>query len=182
MPPMHLRRSLALAIGTILLAAPLSSCGFNLGTDRIYTPAAGTNDRSSSLDVLGAVIVSAEEGSGTFVATLVNNDLNNEATLESLEPGQSAGEEGERAVSIGEFSPITVPPGGLVNLAAEDRGIRVEGDFRAGQVVPLTLTVSGGDVLEMNVPVVPNCGEFEGIDGVGGTELCEVAPPVGGGH
>lgn len=176
MPPMHMRRFLALVTGALLLAAPLTSCGFDLATDRIYTPAAGTNNRDASVDVLGAVIVSAEEGAGTFVATFVNNDLAEDAAVESLSPA------GEGAVTVGEFSPITVDPNGLVNLAADDQqGISVQGeDVVAGHVVPMTLQLSGGQVVPLDVPVVPNCEEFEGIDGSGGD--CGIAEPEGGAH
>ena len=72
---MHLRRSLALATGALVLAVPaLTSCGFDYATDRIYTQAAGVNDRDATVDVLGAVVVSAEEGSGIFVASFSNNN------------------------------------------------------------------------------------------------------------
>jgi hypothetical protein len=54
------RRSWALAAGALLLAVPLSSCGFDKATEREYTPAAGANNRDASVDVLGAAIVSAE--------------------------------------------------------------------------------------------------------------------------
>jgi hypothetical protein len=44
-------------------------------------------------------------------------------------------------------------------------------------MVPVTVEVSRGQILEMTVPVVPNCNEFAGIDGTGGD--CEVAEPEG---
>jgi hypothetical protein len=164
------RRSWALAVGALLLAAPLSSCGFDNATERVYTPAAGTNNRDATVDVLGAVIVSAEEGSGTFVATFVNNDQEEDGVVEAITPE-------DEAIQF-DFSPVTVPPGGMVNLAAEgEEGVPVEGEISAGGVVPVTVQVSGGEVLEMTVPVVPNCNEFAGIDGTGGD--CEVAEPEG---
>jgi hypothetical protein len=176
MPLMHMRRTLTLAIGALLLAAPLSSCGFDLATDRIYTPAAGTNNRDASVDVLGAAIVSAESGSGTFIATFVNNDLEEEATVDGLTPAADAD------ATVGDFAPITVPPNGLVNLAADDQGgVPVTGDgVNAGGVLSMTVQLSGGQVVELDVPVVTNCGEFEGIDGTGGD--CEIAEPEGGAH
>ena len=165
------RRSWALAAGALLLAVPLSSCGFDKATEREYTPAAGANNRDASVDVLGAAIVSAEEGSGTFIATFVNNDVAEDATVEAMTPGVETAQ-------IPDFSPITVAPGGLVNLGAEgEEGVAVEGEFGAGASVPITFQLSGGQVLEMTVPVVANCEEFEGLDGTGGE--CEVAEPVG---
>ena len=96
------RRSWALAAGALLLAAPLSSCGFDNATERVYTPAAGANNRDATVDVLGAVIVSAEEGSGTFVATFVNNDQVEDGVVEGITPD-------DEAIQI-DFSPVTVPP------------------------------------------------------------------------
>lgn len=178
---MHMRRSLALVSGALLLAAPLSSCGFDLATDRVYTPAAGANERDASVDILNAAIVSAQEGSGTFIATFVNNDTEQSATVESLAPSQAgAGSDPDQITAFPQFSPIEVEPGGLVNLAGEDAGVAVEGDFTAGDVVSLVVQLASGETVEVDAPVVPNCYEFEGIDGP--VSDCEIAEPVGGGH
>lgn len=171
MRAMHLRRSLALLSGALLLAAPLSSCGFDPATNRINTVAAGTSDRDQSVDVLGAVVVSAEEGSGTFIATFVNNSTTDSASVDGLGP------QGETQAQAVDFSPIDLEPGSLVNLAEDDQGVTVEGDFAAGDVLPLVVQLSGGETVELGVPVVPNCREWEGLDGTGGD--CEVAEPVG---
>jgi len=165
---MLLRRSLALVTGALLLAAPLASCGFDPATNRVNTITPGTSDRDGTVDVLNAVIVSAEEGSGVFITTLVNNDLTNEASLDSM-----AADDAE-AVQVSEFPSVTVAANGLVNLAADDEEpIPVEGELAAGDVIPMTLQLSGGQVVRLDVPVVPNCDEFAGIDGEGGD--CEVA-------
>lgn len=167
---MQLRRSLALVSGALLLSAPVASCGFDPATDRINTITPGTSDRDGTVDVLNAVIVSAEEGSGVLVTTLVNNDNEQEASLDSVTADDA------EAVQVGEFSAISIDPNGMVNLAAEDQeGIPVEGELAAGDVVPLTLQLSGGQVVQLDVPVVWNCEEFAGIDGEGGD--CEVVEP-----
>jgi hypothetical protein len=171
MRAMHLRRSLALLGGALLLAAPLTSCGFDLATNQVNTIAAGTNNRDTSVDVLGAAVVSGEEGSGTFVATFVNNDVEEPATVESLEP-QDAG-----AAQVVDFTPIEIAPNGLVNLAEEDQRVVVEGDLAAGDNLPMVVQLGSGDTVELDVPVVPNCNEWEGIDANPGD--CEVAEPEG---
>lgn len=163
---MQLRRSLALVSGALLLTASVSSCGFDLATDRVNTITPGTTDRDGTVDVLNAVIVSAEEGSGVFITTLVNNDLEEQASLDGL-----AADDAE-AVQVEEFTPITLDANGIVNLADEE-GIPVTGEFQAGDVVPMTLQLSGGQVVQVKVPVVWNCEEFAGLDGDGGE--CEVA-------
>jgi hypothetical protein len=155
---MHLRRSTALALGALLLATPaLTACGFNYATDRDYTPAAGVNNRDAKVDVLGAVIVSKQDGSGTFIASLSNNDQEHEATVDSL-----AGAEGN-TIQVGDFSAITIPPGGLVNLA-DKGGVPVSGDFKAGEFVPVTLTFGDGEEVVMKVPVVLDDGIYDGLD------------------
>lgn len=160
---MHLRRSLALATGALVLAVPaLSSCGFDYATDRIYTQAAGVNDRDATVDVLGAVVVSAEEGSGVFVASFSNNSDVEEGVVESIE-GDATAES---------FEPVEIPPGGFVNLA-EEGGAEVTGDFEAGNFVSVTIIFGNGERVQMDLPVVPNCGVYEGLDGVSDPEQCE---------
>ena len=71
---MNVRRSIAAA--ALLLAVPaLSACGVSFGapTDQVYNPSVGVDDQSGQVDVLNALIVSGSNGSGTVVATLVNN-------------------------------------------------------------------------------------------------------------
>ena len=72
------------AAGALALATALSSCGFDYATDRVYTPGAGPNDRDGQVDVLGAVVVSGQDGSGTLVASFANNDPDNSATVSSM--------------------------------------------------------------------------------------------------
>ncbi|MQW76166.1 hypothetical protein GHK92_09790 [Nocardioides sp. dk4132] len=151
---MHLRRKLTLAVSATVLAVPvLSSCGFDYATDRVYTPAAGTNNRDEDVDVVGAVVVAAQPGSGTFVAGLSNNDPDEPRTLVSV-----AGE----GVNLKGLKDLEIPPRGYVNLADED--VHVDGEVAAGGYVTLQLEFDTGDAVELNVPVVTNCDEFEGMD------------------
>lgn len=165
---MHLRRTLATA-GTALLIATLSACGFDAATDRPYTPAAGTNDQDAGVDVLNAVIVAAEDGSGTFIASLANNDDEQDTALDELS-GVDATQ-----IEAGEFTPIEVPANGFVNLADEE-GVPVTGDFSQGDFVEVALSFEHGETVTMHVPVVTNCGEFAGLDGPEDPAACEPAP------
>ena len=125
------RRSLAFVLATVALAAPgLTGCGFDAATERPYTPAAGANDVSGVVDVLGAVVVSSAPGSGTFVATLANNDQQESQTFSTLAGGTGT------ELTVPEFDPIEIPRGGAVNLA-DDGGVPVTGDFGAGNFVSL---------------------------------------------
>jgi hypothetical protein len=162
---MHLRRTLALATGALLISPVLSSCAE--ATDRIYTPAAGVQNRAEDVDVLNAVIVSAEHGSGTFVASFVNNSTDEDATVEGLEGTDTANP------VTADTPNVQIPPRGLVNLATEG-GIEVTGEFGAGETVPVAISFGDGSTVEMRVPVVTNCDIWEGLDG-DDTAACEAA-------
>jgi hypothetical protein len=158
---MQTRRSLRLVAGALVLALPvLGSCGFGKATDQVYTPAAGTNDRDGDVKVLSAVIVAAQPGSGTFVASLSNNTPDNgDASLTGV---AGAGEWSDLSVDPAELS-VDIPARGLVNLVDEEP-ITVSGDFDAGQVAELTLSFESGDTVSMSVPIVFACNSYDGLD------------------
>ena len=152
-------RSLATATAVLALAAPLSSCGFDYATDREYAVNSAAENRDADVDVLNAVVVSGTEGSGTFVASLSNNDSEDEQTFTAV-----SGDDGV-SVEVSDFEPVTIPAGGLVNLAEPATDIVLTGDFAAGQVLPLTIDFGNGDRVMLNVPVVSNdSGYWEGLD------------------
>ena len=152
-------RSLATAAAVIALAAPLTSCGFDYATERTYTPAGGANNREGVVDVLSAVVVSGAEGSGTFVATLSNNDGVEEQSLTGISGGDGA------TIEPAEFEAVTVPAAGLVNLAEPPADIVLTGDFTAGNFVPLSFDFGNGERISLNVPVVADdIGYWEGMD------------------
>ena len=158
---MQPRRSLRLVAGALVLALPLlGSCGFGKATDRVYTPAAGTNNRDGDVKVLSAVIVAAQPGSGTFIATLSNNTPDNaSATLTGL---AGAGKWADLTVDPSDPS-IDIAARGFVNLVNEEP-ITVTGDFAAGQVAELTLSFESGDTVTMDVPIVFACDAYDGLD------------------
>ena len=152
-------RPLATAAAVLALAAPLTSCGFDYATDRVYTPANGANNRDGDVDVLSAVIVSAAEGSGTFIASFSNDDPEAEQTITAVTGAEGA------EVTAAEFEPVTVPAAGLVNLADPAAGIVLTGDFTAGNVVPLSIDFGSGERVSLNVRVVADdTGYWEGMD------------------
>lgn len=152
-------RPLATAAAVLALAAPLTSCGFDYATDREYDVTSAAASREGVVDVLNAVVVSGAEGSGTFIASFVNNDSDDEHTLTSV-----AGAEGA-TVTAGEFEPVTIEPAGIVNLADPAAGVVLTGDFTAGNVVPLSIAFGNGESVSLNVPVVADdTGYWEGMD------------------
>lgn len=166
----HLTRKLTLATAALALSVPaLASCGFDYATDRYYTPGVGANERSASVDVLAAVIVSSEPGSGTFIASFANNSLDEATTLETVS--------GDVAAQT--FEAIDIPAGGLVNLAEPPADIVVDGEFEAGDFVPVTVTFGTGEEVSLDVPVVANAGEYAGLDDGPTTSTEAPAPETG---
>jgi hypothetical protein len=152
-------RPLATAAAVLALAAPLSSCGFDYATDRVNQVSGGATNREGDIDVLSAVVVSAAEGSGTFIASFSNNIEDEPQTFTAV-----AGADGA-AITAAEFEPVPITAGGLVNLAEPAAGVVLTGDFAAGDVVPLSIDFGNGERISLNVPVVANdAGYWEGLD------------------
>ena len=155
-----------LAAGALLASPLLAGCGFNYQTDRINTISAGTNDRAGTVDVLGAVVIAGQDDSGLFVATLVNKDLENEISLDGIQKN-------DRVQPTGSEESLDIAPNGRVSLF-QTGGLAVEGTFKAGQFVPVTLTFSNGQSTTVNVSVVPPCHQYS-LD-----KLTELTLPSGG--
>ena len=164
------------AAGALALATVVSSCGFDYATDRVYTPGAGVNERDSSVGVLGAVIVSAQEGSGTLVASFANNSETDPATVSTI-----AGSGDDADVTATDFQPIQIKPGGLVNLATDGGVVLTGKGDSSGALVTLAIAFGDGESVTMDIPVVPPCHEYEGLDtsgdGSGTTDECTVESP-----
>ena len=171
---MHMRR--LTPVLALALAATLSSCGFDNATDRVYTPAAGAIARDASVDVLSAAIVSRAPGAGTFIAGLSNNSGSEDVVFEAIRPV------GDTSIAFEELEPRTIPPLGFENLAETGNGIPVTGDFTAGNFVTVQLSFDTGEDVEIDVPVVTDCDEFDGFDtseGAEGEEYdCEAIEPL----
>jgi hypothetical protein len=145
-----LRRTVA-ALALVIAAPALSSCADNFGaqTDQVYNPAAGVDDRAGSVDVLNALVVSGTDGSGTVIASLVNNDQVHADKLRSV---AGAGRDSSLTVTPG--GKTDVPADGMLNLAT-DGSIAVRGDrVRPGNFVELTFSFDRGQSVTMKVPVV----------------------------
>ncbi len=154
----RLRRRGSLAAAVLLLAAPaLTSCGFDYATDRVNTIAAGTNERSGAVDVLGAVVVADRDGSGVFVATLANS-TGDADSLENL-TGETD-EDGAATLAVaGDVSAFEIPARGRVSLI-EEGGVPVQGEFTVGDWVAVTLTFGSGQVTTLETNVVRPCYQY----------------------
>ena len=141
------------AIAALLLAPVLTACGFNAQTDQVYQAAVGPNDRSGSVNILNALIVSGTDGSGTFAGTLVNTDPTNDDTLESV-TGQGL---------TASRRPVDIPAGGTA-LLADTGELTLEGSaIKPGDWVELTFAFSSGQTTTMKVPVVEAAGDYSDV-------------------
>jgi hypothetical protein len=146
----NVRRSIAAA--AVVLAVPvLSSCGinFNAQTEQVYNPTAGVEDRSGEVDVLNALIVSGTDGSGTVIATLVNNDQVNEDTLKSV---SGAGKDTNISVKMG--GATTIPAGGFLNLATDGDITATGSEIVPGKFVDITFSFDRAQAVTLEVPVM----------------------------
>lgn len=142
------------AFAALLLAPALAACGFNAQTDKVYQAATGVNDRDGEVYVLNALVVSGEDGSGTLATSLSNQN--------QTQRDQLTGITGDGATATVD-KPITVPPGGLVNLADSGK-IAVDGsNVKPGGYVTLTLTFANGQSTTMKVPVVSHEGDYADV-------------------
>lgn len=141
------------AIAALLLAPALTACGFNVQTDQVYQPAVGVNDRSGTVDVLNALIVSGTPGSGTFAGTLVNKDATADDQLDGV---IGSGVTAARHT-------VDIPAAGNARLA-ESGLITLQGDaIEPGAFVELTLSFSSGQSTTVKVPVVAATGDYADV-------------------
>lgn len=151
----RLRRSIAVA--ALALTPVLASCGFDQPTDRVYTPGVGVNDRDGEVDVLNALIVSGAPGSGSVVATLSNNNVDEADRLTDISGA------GENSAQISLDSPIEVPRGGTVSVSDEAE-VSVEGErINSGAFVEITFTFENAEPVTVEVPVVARRGPYADI-------------------
>ena len=152
------------ALATVLVVPLAASCGFNLQTDQVYTPADGENSRAGEVDALNMLIVSETPGSGRLIGALVNNSSTEEDTL----TGVVGAEEDEQLQFTSAGGETAIPPGELLQLADDEAAaIEVTGDetaLQAGSFVRLTLTFQNAEPVTLNVPVLAPGEVYADVD------------------
>jgi copper(I)-binding protein len=135
-----------------MLVPALGACTYQ--TDQVYQPAVGVNYRTGAVDVLGAVVVSSSDGTGTFVASLANNEVEKSDRLIGV-----SGEGLEAQLA----APVEIGPEDLVNLA-DSGAVSVTGEgIQAGKFVRVSLEFESGEKAEVNAPVVPDNQEYTDV-------------------
>jgi hypothetical protein len=164
-----LRRKLALAAGLLCLGAPvLSSCGFDYATDRPNVIAhGGYQVEGDGMRVLAARIVASDDNHGVFVATIALNPTADPASDAASAPkltDLSVRQGSDAQLTAKSFAPIAVSDTGAVNMADPSvGGIKVSGEFTAGDSIPVTLSFSDGSTISVQTPVVTQCGPYASI-------------------
>jgi len=166
---MQIRRSLATTAAALIAVPLLASCGFNYNTDIDSDNVAGTTNRDGVVDVSAATIVSSGPDRGTFIANLSNNDQGAGAVFDSLQGGDG------NTIVAGDFAPVSIAPGGFVNLA-DGYELTITGSFGAGDVIPLSIGFDDGSTVSIDVPVVRACEEYAGLDASSTTESTTESP------
>lgn len=167
------RTARLLGAGALLLAAPAFASCTEQATDHIYTPAAGTNHRDASVDVLDAVIVANDDqpGKGTLVVTLVNNQVAPAGSTKDV-TDELTGVSGDVTGTV--KKPVEIPSGDHVTLATSTSdipmgvgGIPVTGSFKLGDVVEVEFDFANAGTVTLGVPVVHNVegGQWAGQNG-----------------
>jgi len=158
----NVTQRLRIASTVALLTLPaMSSCGsnFNAPTDQVYQPGVGVNDRSGSIDVLHALIVSGEDGTGTLIAALVNNEVESDDALVGV-----AGFADDASIKVtARGDQVEIPAGELYQLA-EEGNISVRADqVKPGRFIELTFSFELGESVTLEVPVVARSGDYANV-------------------
>jgi hypothetical protein len=170
-----------LAAGTPALVA--CGSGFDAQTNQIYQPADGVNDHSSEVAVVNAVLVADDEGNGTLVASLINEDTE-EDSLVGVEAATSTGLPLTATIAEGEVplppsEPVQLADNASVSVAETAAASPAEGEettlsgVEPGAFVSITLQFERAAVVELSVPVVGQDSEHSDV-----YEDIEVVPPA----
>lgn len=155
---MHHHRKLALTVGALVLSAPvLTGCGFNYATDRVNTTTNATFNRDKAVDVIGAQVIAEAPGSGSLHARLVNGASTGTELV-------SVAGSGDTVLTSSTIESFVIGPREGVNVESVGGGVRLSGDFIAGDQIPVAFTFSNGDEVVLDVPVVRACDFYEGLD------------------
>lgn len=166
-----------MAPAVLLLVSPvLASCTVNFGeqTDKVYNVAAGVSDRSGEVDVLNALVVSSETGSGTVVATLVNND---QTQADSLKGISGAGADSSLTVTPG--GPTDIAANGLLNLATDGSNFISGSKVEPGRDVRVTFTFERAKAVTMTIPVVGDTPDYAGVTLPSSSASSSASPSAG---
>jgi hypothetical protein len=149
----HRARIAVVALALLLPGVAACSTNFGAETDRVYQPARGTDSRSGDVEILNAVIVAPSKGQGTVSAMLAND-----ATTDDTLTGVMLGD--KQATISGGQTASQIKGGGTLNLAQSGAVTVKDPSIVPGDFVTLTFQFQNADSATLQVPVVPNTGDY----------------------
>ncbi|MEP6527200.1 MAG: hypothetical protein ABJA86_08545 [Nocardioidaceae bacterium] len=147
------------ALATILVTGLSAGCStnFDAQTNRIYQPAAGSNNRDGDVYVLNALLVTDGTGLGTISAGLVDEAAQDDALI-----GVSADSPaGNRVQGMILTRRVDLPSLKLVQLSdAGDVILSAGKPLNVGGIINVTFTFRNAGPVTLELPIVTNTGDF----------------------
>jgi hypothetical protein len=151
------RRTARVAAGllSVVLLSMAAACGFDVQTNRPYTPAQGVNYNVGTppVQVRNLMVLSREDGQGFVSATLAATDQDSLTSVAGvpIKPDYTPGE--PFTVSLG--GPVALPIRAIVGLTNRKPLITVASpDLQLGGEAELTLTFATAGAFKTRVPIV----------------------------
>jgi hypothetical protein len=151
---------MALPVVPALSGCSVGTTNFDSQTNEIYNPAQGVNDRSGSVEVLNALIVSDQAGSGRLIAGLANTGSTDDALT-----GVEGTADGQTLTVTNSGGTTALAPNKLLQLADPDAAtVLISGlEVKPGNFVSVTFHFQHADAVTLEVPVVEPGEDFAGV-------------------
>lgn len=146
------RHPVVIAVSLAAVGWAVSGCGagFNAQTNQQYQGAEGINNRDGLVYVLNALVVTDEQGNGTFVGTLIDQS----STPDALVSVTATDSQGSAVKTTKLSSPIALKSQQAVQLQT-DAVVRLNGKaVVAGDILTAIFTFQNASPVEIGIPVV----------------------------
>lgn len=156
----------SLPVAVVALAAALAGCGanFNAATNQPIQPAEGTSDRSGLVYVINALVVADDDGNGTVVARLINQNPDHPDALVSYAVSDLDGAPQDAAPLDEPIVLAQAPSPDQSVLVGPEPTLRATGDaIVAGYMVSVDFQFDRAAPVTLEVPVVSNTGFYADI-------------------
>lgn len=161
----RLHRSLAActaALATTLVTGLSAGCStnFDAQTNRIYQPAAGSNNRDGDVYVLDALVVTDGTGLGTISAGMVDEVAQDDALIAVMADSPA----GNRVRGMILSRRVDLPSLKLVQLSdAGDVILSAGKPLNVGGTIKVTFTFQNAGPVTLDLPIVMNTGDFASV-------------------
>lgn len=155
------RRTVAVLALGLIVALPLSGCGFDAQTLQADSPGQGVNVDAGAVKIRDVVLV--YDGGSARVTGAIVSPTEDQLVSVSGHPVMGDGSEGKRFTVTG--GPVTVPAGGLVDLTFGNEGFMVSSpDLRPGYEAVVSFTFRSGASAQITTIVMDRTDpDFENV-------------------